>query len=105
MKYGPGQLRARAVNAPPVRMTGGQFAEEVFDALDERNPDAPRKKQPTERIALEDMTLTAGIPTEEITEALAQGWAINAVVAEACYAYEVRKHAPHLLESDPLPYE
>lgn len=62
-------------------------------------------RRQTERIAIEDMTLVAGIPTEEVMLSLDQGWAVSESVAEACRAYEVRKHAPSLMASDDLPHE
>ena len=58
-----------------------------------------------ERIAPEDSTLLAGVPAEEVLASVAQGWAVDRLVADACYAYQARKHAPHLLESDDLPQE
>lgn len=61
--------------------------------------------QEYERVTPEDSTLIAGVPSEEVTLSLAQGWAVDKLVAEACAAYRCRKHAPHLMESDELPQE
>ena len=100
-------LKEKAKAAPRVRMIGAPDLSQQFDRPreDGRDEDAPLRRQPFERIAYEDMTLTAGIITEEVHEAIAQGWAINEEVAAAANAYAVRTHAPHLMESDPLPYE
>lgn len=100
-------LKSKAEAAPRVRMTGGPDLAEQWDRPreDGRDDDAPRKRQPTERIADEDMTLTASVISEEIHQALEDGWAIDQVVADAVYLFECRKHAPHLLASEGVPLE
>ena len=46
----------------------------------------------------------AGVPTEEVLASIARGWAWPEIVP-ITQAYQARKHAPWLLESEPLRIE
>ena len=95
-------LRKIAATIPevfnPVPEWGSREAEEE----DIYGPRIPRFVY--ERIEYEDQTLMAGVPTEEVLASIARGWAWPEIVP-ITQAYQARKHAPWLLESEPLRIE
>lgn len=58
---------------------------------DEQMFESSRVPKDVERIALEDQTLTGGIPTEAVVHAVDSGLADDAVVAEVAAQYGSRK--------------
>lgn len=89
----------------PGEAPRGRTADRYTRAAEVEDIYGPENPQAFERVALEDATLLGGIPTEEVLASVAQGWAINQTVAEACRAYECRKHSPDLLACDELPQD
>ena len=83
----------------PARGKVEKWHTRAAEEEDERGPLRPVK---AERIAYEDMTLMGGVPTEEVLASLERGWSWLEV-APIVKAYSARKHAPWLLESEPLP--
>ena len=79
-----------------VRPAWHTRAGDVVDAYGPATPVA------TERIALEDMTLMGGVPSEEVLASIERKWAPDVLVAQVAEAYACRKHALWLLESEPL---